>query len=74
MRLMGLKKFIEKNNPIAYGRFSKILEQGRDKFNSFLLELHSDLAANDLVSKDVFEFLNTYLRDNRYLINAGTIV
>jgi len=74
IRIMGLKGFIQENNPIAYERFSDILEKGRTEFDSFLLELHSDLATNDLVLKDVFEFLNTYLRNDGYLINAGTIV
>ena len=74
MRLMGLEAFIKEYYKKAYERFAKILEDGRDKFDTFLLELHDDLAADDLVSKDVFAFLNTYLQDEGYLSYLGSIV
>ena len=74
MRLMGLERFIQEYNPNAYGRFSNILKKGRTKFDAFLLELHDDLAADDLASKDVFTFLNTYLRNEGYLSYLGSIV
>ncbi|MHA1670186.1 MAG: hypothetical protein ACTSV5_06350 [Promethearchaeota archaeon] len=74
IRLMGLEKFIEINNPIAHERFSDILKDDRDKFDSFLLELHNELDETDLAPKNVFEFLSTYLRNEGYLINAGPIV
>ncbi|MHA1105854.1 MAG: hypothetical protein ACTSPN_09085 [Promethearchaeota archaeon] len=71
---MGLEAFIKKYYEKAHGRFSNILKKGRAKFDAFLLELHDDLAANDLVSKDVFTFLNTYLRDEGHLSYLGSIV
>jgi len=74
MRLMGLEAFIKKYYEKGYERFSNILKKGRTKFDAFLLELHDDLDANDLVSKDVFRFLNTYLRDEGYLNYLGSIV
>lgn len=74
IRLMGLEAFIQEYNPIAYERFSSILKKGRTKFDAFLLELHVDLDANDLVSKDIFTFLNTYLRNEGLLSYLGSIV
>jgi len=71
---MGLKGLIEKNNPIAYERFSKILEDGRDKFDSFMLELHNDLDASDLASKEVIGFLREYLKEEGYLVQMGSFV
>ena len=73
LRILGLKNFIQKYNPIAYDRFAKIVEEDRDKFNTFILELHNDLNANDIYKDEVFEFLNAYLRDEGYLIHAGSV-